>query len=189
MKNKFIYTVILCFFTLSITAQNTAPKALEGLHLAGPNELNPGTPLMLNPTEMPIYNENFERLTEQAFQQMMMSMEYLPEPYLDNASNVKAMVLRKATPEELKMMQQMQGKGGPDMSGPTEIKASPLLNQAAPHTWCVIHPLFSRNIYIGNAIPIIQLRTCNITVASDFNDVAWTTSNPLDHRVVRVNPW
>jgi peroxiredoxin len=132
MKNKFIYTVILCFFTLSITAQNTAPKALEGLHLAGPNELNPGTPLMLNPAEMPIYNENFERLTEQAFQQMMMSMEYLPEPYLDNASNVKAMVLRKATPEELKMMQQMQGKGGPDMSGPTEIKASPLLNQAAP---------------------------------------------------------
>jgi len=133
MKNKFLYLTFLCILKLSITAQNTTTKALEGLHLAGPNELKPGTPLMLNPAEMPIYNENFERLTEQAFQQMMMSMEYLPEPYLDDASNVKALVLRKATPEELKMMQEMQANGGPDMRGMDETTASPLLNQAAPY--------------------------------------------------------
>jgi peroxiredoxin len=132
MKNKFLFLTFLSILHLSITAQNNMPKALEGLHLAGPNEIKPGTPLMLNPAEMPIYNENFERLTEQAFQQMMMSMEYMPEPYLDNASNVKAFVLRRATPEELKMMQQMQASGGPDMSGPTEITTSPLLNLPAP---------------------------------------------------------
>ncbi|MEY3075289.1 MAG: hypothetical protein RJB25_931 [Bacteroidota bacterium] len=132
MKNNFLFLSFLCILNLSIYAQNAAPKALEGLHRAGPNEIKPGTPLMLNPAVMPIYNENFERLTEQAFQQMMMSMEYMPEPYLDNALNVKALVLRKATPEELKMMQQMRANGGPDMSGPTETTASPLLNQAAP---------------------------------------------------------
>jgi peroxiredoxin len=133
MKNKFLYLAFISILHLSITAQNNTPKALEGLHLAGPNEIKPGTPLMLNPAEMPIYNENFERLTEQAFQQVMMSMEYVPEPYLDDASNVKALVLRKATPEELKMMQQMQANGGPDIGGPNETTASPLLNQAAPY--------------------------------------------------------
>jgi peroxiredoxin len=132
MKNKFFYLAFIALLNLSITAQNTQPKALEGLHVAGPNEIKPGTPLMLNPAEMPIYNENFERLTEPAFHRMMMSMEYVPEPYLDNASVVKAFVLRKATPEELKMMQQMQANGGPDMSGMFETESSPFLNQPAP---------------------------------------------------------
>jgi peroxiredoxin len=131
MKNKFFYLAFISLLNLSITAQNTPPKALEGLHAAGPNEIKPGTPLMLNPAVMPIYNEHFERLTEQAFNQMMMSMEYMPEPYLDNDSNVKALVLRKATPEELKMMQQMRA-GGPDMSALNETESSPLLDQSAP---------------------------------------------------------
>ena len=132
MKNKFLYLSFLCILNLSISAQNTAPKALEGLHVAGPNEIKPGTPLMLNPAVMPIYNENFERLTEQAFHQLMMTMEYMPEPYLDAASNVKALVLRKATPEELKMMQQMRAGGGPDLRAPNETESSPLLDQKAP---------------------------------------------------------
>ena len=133
MKNNFLFLSFLCILNLSIYAQNTAPKALEGLHRAGPNEIKPGTPLMLNPAVMPIYNENFERLTEQAFQQMMMTMEYIPEPYLDEQSKVKAIVMRRATTEELKMIQQMQANGGPDMSGRTEKIAAPQLNQPAPH--------------------------------------------------------
>jgi peroxiredoxin len=40
-------------------------------------------------------------------------------------------VLRKATPEELKMMQQMRA-GGPDMSALNETESSPLLDQPAP---------------------------------------------------------
>jgi peroxiredoxin len=132
MKKLLFFAISISLSSWSILAQNTTAKGLEGLHIAGPNEIKPGTPLLLNPAEMPIYNENFERLTEQAFQQMMMSMEYMPEPYLDDASNVKALVLRRATPEELKMMQQMQANGGPDMGGPTEIAASPLLNLPAP---------------------------------------------------------
>lgn len=59
-------------------------------------------------------------------------MEYMPEPYLDYDSNVKALVLRKATPEELKMMQQMRAGGGPDMSALNETESSPLLDQPAP---------------------------------------------------------
>lgn len=133
MKKPLFFALFLCLSSLGIFAQSTTAKDLKGLHVAGPNEIKPGTPLMLNPAETPIYNENFERLTEQAFQQMMMSMEYMPEPYLDNASNVKAFVLRKATPEELKMMQQMQASGGPDMSVQTEKLAAPQLNQPAPH--------------------------------------------------------
>jgi hypothetical protein len=132
MKKLLFYAIFLGLSSLSVFAQHTEAKGLEGLHRAGANEIKPGTPLMLNPAVMPIYNENFERLTEQAFHQLMMTMEYMPEPYLDNALNVKALVLRKATPEELKMMQRMQANGGPDMSGPTETTASPLLNQAAP---------------------------------------------------------
>jgi alkyl hydroperoxide reductase subunit AhpC len=132
MKKLLFFALSISLSSWSILAQNTTAKGLEGLHIAGPNEIKPGTPLMLNPAEMPIYNENFERLTEQAFQQMMMSMEYMPEPYLDDASNVKALVLRRATPEELKMIQQIQANGGPDMGGPTEIADSPLLNLPAP---------------------------------------------------------
>ena len=131
MKKLLFFAISISLSSWSILAQNTTAKGLEGLHIAGPNEIKPGTPLMLNPAVMPIYNENFERLTEQAFHQMMMSMEYMPEPYLDNDSNVKALVLRKATPEELKMMQQMRA-GGPDMSALNETESSPLLDQPAP---------------------------------------------------------
>jgi peroxiredoxin len=131
MKKLLFYTIFLGLSIISALAQNVPAKGLEGLHVAGPNEIKPGTPLMLNPSVMPIYNEHFERLTEQAFHQMMMSMEYMPEPYLDNDSNVKALVLRKATPEELKMMQQMRA-GGPDMSALNETESSPLLDQPAP---------------------------------------------------------
>ncbi len=132
MKKLLFYTIFLGLSIISALAQNVPAKGLEGLHVAGPNEIKPGTPLMLNPAVMPIYNENFERLTEQAFHQMMMSMEYMPEPYLDNDSNVKALVLRKATPEELKMMQQMRAGGAPDMSALNETESSPLLDQPAP---------------------------------------------------------
>jgi len=133
MKKPLFFAIFLCLSFISTFAQNTPAKDLKGLHVAGPNEIKPGTPLMLNPAVMPIYNEHFERLTEQAFQQMMMTMEYIPEPYLDEQSKVKAIVMRRATTEELKMIQQMQANGGPDMSGRTEKIAAPQLNQPAPH--------------------------------------------------------
>ena len=63
MKKLLFYAIFLCLSSLSIFAQNTPAKGLKGLHVAGPNEIKPGTPLMLNPAETPIYDENFERLS------------------------------------------------------------------------------------------------------------------------------
>jgi hypothetical protein len=56
-----------------------------------------------------------------------------------------------------------------------------------------IHPytnysLFSRNIYVGNTVAIVELRACNVAVPRHLEDVSWECSNPLGHRVLRINP-
>lgn len=85
---------------------------LKGLKKAGPGDLDPGTPLMLNPSVIPIYFEDFSRIQEADFMGVMVSGDYMPEPYVDSNKVVRAFVMRKATDEEKKQMQQMQQMQG-----------------------------------------------------------------------------
>ena len=84
---------------------------LQGLKKAGPGDIEPGTPLMLDPMSMPMYDEQFQKINPADFMKIMMSSEYIPEPYVDEKKMVKAFVLRKATPEEKAMMAKMQQGG------------------------------------------------------------------------------
>ena len=84
---------------------------LQGLKKAGPGDIQPGTPLMLDPMSMPMYDEQFQKINPADFMKIMMSSEYIPEPYVDEKKMVKAFVLRKATLEEKAMMAKMQQGG------------------------------------------------------------------------------
>ena len=113
-------------------AQTT--NGLEGLHKATPAELSSITSLALNPSAMPIYNEKLERLTVQTFSQLMSNMKHVPEPYMDSSGVIQAVVMRKATTEELKQMRDFQKNGPPPPApeGAFEEMASPQINTPAP---------------------------------------------------------
>ena len=106
---------ILFFNSIEINAQisisekiNDKSNPLAGLKLAGPGDIDSGTPLMLDPMSMPMYNEQLQQINPADFMKIMMSNEYIPEPYVDEKKVVKAFVLRKATDDEKAMMSKMQ---------------------------------------------------------------------------------
>jgi peroxiredoxin len=114
-KNSLIVSILLLCFSASSLAQQTMsdsttknPLALMGLSKAGPGDINANTPLMLDPTSTPIYDENFNPIDAAQFMNLVMSNAYVPEPYLDKTKAVKAFVMRKASDEEKTMMQRMQ---------------------------------------------------------------------------------
>jgi peroxiredoxin len=116
---SFLLIVQIMFIDSSwLSAQTTQSDSiknestvLQGLTKAGPGDIQPGTPLMLDPMSMPMYDEQFQKINPADFMKIMMSSEYIPEPYLDEKKMVKAFVLRKATPEEKAMMAKMQQGG------------------------------------------------------------------------------
>lgn len=124
---------ILFFNSFEINAQisgseNVIDKSnpLSGLKLAGPGDIDSGTPLMLDPMSMPMYDEQLQKINPADFMKIMMSNEYIPEPYVDEKKAVKAFVLRKATDDEKAMMAKMQqGRMG------AEQEESPLVGTQA----------------------------------------------------------
>jgi len=124
---------ILFFSSLEINAQisnsekvNDTSNPLAGLKLAGPGDIDSGTPLMLDPMSMPMYDQQLQKINPADFMKIMMSNEYIPEPYVDEKKAVKAFVLRKATEEEKAMMAKMQqGRMG------MEQEKSPLVGTQA----------------------------------------------------------
>lgn len=124
---------ILFFSSLEINAQisnsekvNDTSNPLAGLKLAGPGDIDSGTPLMLDPMSMPMYDQQLQKINPADFMKIMMSNEYIPEPYVDEKKAVKVFVLRKATEEEKAMMAKMQqGRMG------MEQEKSPLVGTQA----------------------------------------------------------
>ena len=109
---------ILFFSSFEINAQiSNSEKVIDksnplsGLKLAGPGDIDSGTPMMLDPMSMPMYDEQLQKINPADFMKIMMSNEYIPEPYVDEKKAVKAFVLRKATEEEKAMMAKMQQGG------------------------------------------------------------------------------
>ena len=125
--------ITLFFNSLEINAQisnsekvNDTSNPLAGLKLAGPGDIDSGTPMMLDPMSMPMYDEQLQKINPADFMKIMMSNEYIPEPYLDEKKVVKAFVLRKATDDEKAMMSKMQqGRMG------SEQEESPLVGTQA----------------------------------------------------------
>jgi peroxiredoxin len=117
LKNSLI-AFLIALFSVNVNAQKTKSNKdsakvnqtnpLEGLRKAGPDDIDPAKPMMLNPMITPIYFEDLTLLQEKDFMNAMFSGEYMPEPYIDNDKIVKAFVLRKATEEEKKRIQQAQ---------------------------------------------------------------------------------
>ena len=64
---------------------------------------------------------------EKDFMNAMFSGEYMPEPFIDNEKVVKAFVLRKATEEEKKRIQQAQANMPEQMQIQNEIIREDLL--------------------------------------------------------------
>jgi len=88
------------------TAQKDNP--LKGLKKAGPEDMDPNKPVMLDPFSTPIYYENLNRLKPEEFMSAMMSGDYVPEPHIDKKGDIKVIVLRKASEEEKKQMLEMR---------------------------------------------------------------------------------
>ena len=114
-KNSLVLSILFLCTTASSLAQQTLSDsttkntlALMGLSKAGPGDINANTPLMLDPTSTPIYDENFNLIDAAQFMNLVMSNTYVPEPYLDKTKAVKAFVMRKATDQEKTIMQRMQ---------------------------------------------------------------------------------
>jgi peroxiredoxin len=115
---SFLFILIVSILFIEIQAQTIQSDSikneatvLQGLKKAEPGDIKPGTPLMLDPMSTPMYDEQLQKINPADFMKIMISNEYLPEPYLDEKKNVKAFVMRKATPEEKAMMAKMQQGG------------------------------------------------------------------------------
>jgi peroxiredoxin len=107
-------SVVVLFLLNALIIHGQTTNPFEGLKLAGPEDIKQGTPLMLDPMSTPIYDEKFQKINPTDFMKIMMSNEFIPEPYIDNDKSVKAFVLRKATEEEKALMLKMQSGMGAD---------------------------------------------------------------------------
>ena len=111
----FLINSVLLVNQNAIQAQiSNVTNPLEGLKLAGPGDIQQGTPLMLDPMSTPMYDEQFQKINPADFMKIMMSNEFIPEPYVDEHKSVKAFVLRKASDDEKAMMLKMQSEMGMD---------------------------------------------------------------------------
>jgi len=125
-KASLLFDVFYMLNSTMLIAQQGGNQTnpLEGLVIAAPGDIPPGTPIMLDPNKTPCFNDSLRRITAEEFPKYMMSNQYVPQPYLDAQKNIKAFVLRKATSEELKMMARFQEQG-PGM----DSEASALVGQ------------------------------------------------------------
>jgi peroxiredoxin len=98
---------------------------LKKLRKAELKDLDPSTPIMLNPAETPIFTDKLILISEQDFMTFMASGAYIPEPYINDQREVKAFVLRLATEQEKSKMIEMK-------SDLLESKDSELLGKKAP---------------------------------------------------------
>jgi peroxiredoxin len=116
--------IIMIAFAMTVILNNTVAQvtnvsddtlvknninSLYGLKKAEPGDIKTGTPMMLDPSTTPMYYENYILIKENEFMNIMMSGDYLPEPYIDSNKVVKAFVFRKATELEKEQMKKMQG--------------------------------------------------------------------------------
>ena len=123
-----IATIVLTgFVTFSCTAQNqtaikdsvilTGEDHLNGLKKAGEDDIDPSQKIMFDGESIPVYTVEGKRIKGMEMMELMMSGDYIPEPYINENKEIKAFVLRPSTDEEKIEMQQMRDK----MEGKSEL--------------------------------------------------------------------
>ena len=132
-KSLFFSVIISIVLVSPLTAQETekdpneaaaAANVLKGLKKVSKEEMESGRDIFINPAETPFYREDFTLVKEMDFMRMMMSGNYILEPYQDSLKVIKAFMMRVATEEEKSRMPKMIGP-------PTEEQRSILMDQKA----------------------------------------------------------
>jgi alkyl hydroperoxide reductase subunit AhpC len=112
MNYKYFLLLLILFTAFTICqaqeSTNTNNPLLNGLHKAGFEDLDQSQPIMLDGITIPVYSEEMKRLEGESFMKVMMSADYIPEPYIDSTKSVKLFLLRKATEVEKSQMLQFQ---------------------------------------------------------------------------------
>lgn len=113
MNRKFYILLLIVFNTLNTCyaqeSVNGNNSLFKGLHKADFKDLDNSQPFMLDGITIPVYSEELIRVEGENFMKVMMSADFVPEPYIDSTKAVKLFVLRKATDLEKSQMMQFQG--------------------------------------------------------------------------------
>ena len=111
MKKSSLLILFLILLNFCYAQENASIKnnkstnpLLEGLKQAGPDDIDPSKPIMLDGVSVPVYSDDFKRLEGESFMKAMMSAEFVPIPYVDEKKDIKLFLLRKASDEEKKQM-------------------------------------------------------------------------------------
>lgn len=111
-KTTYVVLILFLLTAICLNAQSSnnlkKDNPLKGLRKAGPEDLDPSKPIMLDPLRMPMYYENMSKVNPEQFMSSMMSGEYVPEPFIDKKGNIKVFILRKASETEKKQIMAMQ---------------------------------------------------------------------------------
>lgn len=103
MKLKLnLLLILLSAITLSnLNAQN---DLLDSLTKANMEELDPSKEIMIDGITIPVFSIDGKQLSQEEMMQQFMKGDVAPDFYVDNNKDIKAIVLRKATKEEMEMM-------------------------------------------------------------------------------------
>jgi thiol-disulfide isomerase/thioredoxin len=118
---------------------------IKDLRKAEPGDLESDKPMMLDASVIPMYDDKLVLIKENEFRNMMMSGNYMAEPFIDSNKVVKAIVLRHATDIEMQQIKKMKGS----MPNPIENKAKVIGKQA---------PAFSVIDLLGNEYSLNKLK-------------------------------
>ena len=103
MKLKLNLLLIL-ISALTLSNLNAQNELLDSLTKANMEDLDPSTEIMIDDISIPVYSIDGKQLSQEEMMQEFMKGDVAPDFYVDNNKDIKAIVLRTAIEEELKMM-------------------------------------------------------------------------------------
>ena len=145
--NKFLFLLTTICFSLVVTAQTDS--ALANLTKAQPDQL--GGQLMLTP-EVSLYDADMQTIDMNRFFELSQSGKFIPEAYIDDAENLKALVLKPATKEEIMELRKKMGSSIPFVIVDPFLKNTFLFIKAEPLAVAIQTPKVERLFPIGFVI-------------------------------------
>jgi peroxiredoxin len=103
MKLKLNLLLIL-ISALTLSNLNAQNDLLDSLTKASMEELDPSKEIMIDGITIPVFSVDGKQLSQEEMMQQFMKGDVAPDFYVDNNKDIKAIVLRKATKEEMEMM-------------------------------------------------------------------------------------
>ena len=103
MKLKLnLLLILISAVTLSnLNAQN---ELLDSLTKANMEDLDSSTEIMIDGITIPVFSVDDKQLSQEEMMQQFIKGDVTPDFYVDDNKDIKAIVLRKATKEEMEMM-------------------------------------------------------------------------------------